>query len=64
MCLISPTQITIIYTTNTNESLHMHFRKIIKNRRNIPSDEAATKLVFLALRNIKNIERCQSGLES
>lgn len=42
----------IIYTTNAIESLHMRLRKIVKNRRHFPSDEAATKLLFLALRNI------------
>jgi len=33
------------------ESLHMRLRKIVKNRGQFPSDEAATKLLFLALRN-------------
>jgi len=43
---------TTIYTTNAIESLHMRLRKIVKNRGHFPSDEAATKLLFLALRNI------------
>ena len=42
----------IIYTTNAIESLHMRLRKIVKTRGHFPSDEAATKLLFLALRNI------------
>lgn len=42
----------IIYTTNAIESLHMRLRKIVKNRGHFPSDEAATKLLYLALRNI------------
>ena len=42
----------IIYTTNAIESLHMRLRKIVKNRGHFPSDSAATKLLFLALRNI------------
>ena len=42
----------IIYTTNAIESLHMCLRKILKNRGHFPSDEAATKLLYLALRNI------------
>jgi putative transposase len=42
----------VIYTTNALESLHMRLRKIIKNRGHFPSDEAATKLLYLALRNI------------
>jgi len=39
-------------STNAIESLNMRLRKIIKNRGHFPSDEAATKLLYLALRNI------------
>lgn len=42
----------IIYTTNAIESLHMQLRKIIKTRGHFPSEEAATKLIWLALRNV------------
>ena len=42
----------VIYTTNAIESLHMRLRKIIKTRGHFPSDEAAIKLMWLALRNI------------
>ena len=42
----------IIYTTNAIESVHGRLRKIIKSRGHFPSDEAATKLIWLALRNI------------
>jgi transposase-like protein len=42
----------IIYTTNAIESLHMQLRKIIKNRGHFPNDDAAVKLLYLALRNI------------
>lgn len=42
----------VIYTTNVIESLHMQLRKIIKTRGHFPSDDAATKLLWLALRNI------------
>lgn len=41
----------MIYTTNAVESLHRSLRKIIKTRGSFPTDEAATKLLFLALRN-------------
>lgn len=43
----------IIYTTNAIESLHMQLRKIVKNRGHFPSDDAASKLLYLALRNIE-----------
>lgn len=42
----------IIYTTNALESVNMRLRKIIKTRGHFPNDEAATKLIYLALRNI------------
>jgi len=42
----------VIYTTNAIESLHSRLRKIIKTRGHFPSDDAATKLLWLALRNI------------
>ncbi|MEO8164149.1 MAG: transposase, partial [Betaproteobacteria bacterium] len=42
----------IIYTTNAIESLHMQVRKIVKSRGHFPNDEAARKLLFLALRNV------------
>jgi transposase-like protein len=42
----------LIYTTNAIESLNSQLRKIIKTRGHFPSDEAATKLLWLALRNI------------
>jgi putative transposase len=42
----------LIYTTNALESVHAQLRKIIKTRGHFPTDEAATKLIWLALRNI------------
>ena len=42
----------LIYTTNGLESVHAQLRKIIKPRGHFPNDEAATKLLWLALRNI------------
>ena len=42
----------VIYTTNAIESVNARLRKIIKTRGHFPSDEAATKLIWLALRNI------------
>lgn len=42
----------VIYTTNAIESVFSRLRKIIKTRSHFPSDDAATKLIWLALRNI------------
>lgn len=48
----SPDVRRVIYTTNAIESVHARLRKIIKTRGHFPSDEAATKLIWLDLRNI------------
>ena len=42
----------VIYTTNSIESVNARLRKIIKTRGHFPSDDAASKLIWLALRNI------------
>ena len=42
----------VIYTTNAIESLNSCLRKIIKHRRVFSNDEAATKLIYLAVQNI------------
>lgn len=42
----------VIYTTNAIESLNMSLRKVTKARGSFPHDEAVSKLLYLALRNI------------
>ena len=42
----------IMPVTNAIESINARLRKIIKSRGHFPSDDAATKLTWLALRNI------------
>lgn len=46
----------LIYTTNAIESIHAQLRKIIKTRGHFPNDDAATKLIWLAMRNIMSKE--------
>jgi putative transposase len=41
----------MIYTTNAVEALHRSLRKIIKTRGSFPNDEAALKLLYLAIKN-------------
>jgi putative transposase len=43
----------IIYTTNAIESLHSQVRKSVRSHGHFPSDQAATKLIWLVLRNIE-----------
>lgn len=49
----SPQIRRLIYTTNAIESLNFQLRKVIKAKGHFPNDEAATKLLFLALRNVE-----------
>jgi putative transposase len=42
----------LIYTTNALESVHAQLRKIVKTRGHFPNDDAATKLLWLARRNL------------
>jgi transposase-like protein len=42
----------VIYTTTAIESINARLRKIIKTRGHFPTDDAANKLIWLALRNI------------
>lgn len=42
----------VVYTTNAVESLHMSLRKIIKTRGSFPTEDAAIKLLYLALSKV------------
>ena len=42
----------VIYTTNAVESLNMSLRKVIKTRGSFPTQDAAMKLLYLALEHI------------
>jgi putative transposase len=48
----SPEIRKIVYTTNAIESLNMSLRKAIKTRGPFPSEDAALKVMYLALRNL------------
>ena len=39
----------IVYTTNTIERVHRQIRKAIKTRGHFPDEQAATKLIYLAI---------------
>jgi putative transposase len=42
----------IIDTTNAIKALHAKIRRAVKIRRHFPTDEAATKLIYLVLRDV------------
>ncbi|MEM7605501.1 MAG: IS256 family transposase [Myxococcota bacterium] len=44
----------VIYTTNSIEALNRILRKTLKTRGALPSDDAALKLIFLAVQNAKS----------
>ncbi len=39
----------VVYTTNSIEAMHRHVRKAIKTRGAFPDEQAATKLIYLAI---------------
>ncbi len=43
----------LLYTTNAIESLNRGLRKAVKTRGHFPSEQAAAKLLYLAIRNIE-----------
>jgi hypothetical protein len=47
-----------IYTTNAIESLNRVISKTGKTRGSFPTDDAATKLIYLAIRNFEKAGRC------
>ncbi|MBK8059766.1 MAG: IS256 family transposase [Gemmatimonadetes bacterium] len=49
----------VLYTTNAIESLNSQLRKPLKARGHFPNDDAAAKLLYLALRNIQKTWRAK-----
>jgi putative transposase len=54
----------IIYTTNAIESFNFQIRKIIKNRGHFPTDDAAIKLIWLAIADIEDKRARQRATEA
>src|SRR3954468_16273846 len=51
----------VIYTTNVIESINFQLRKVTKARGSFPTDEAALKLLYLAIRNISDQRGGEAG---
>ena len=49
----SPAVRRLIYTTNAIESLNRDLRKVVKTRASFPSETAAMKLIYLAVRKVE-----------
>jgi putative transposase len=54
----------VIYTTNAIESFNYQIRKIIKNRGHFPTDDAAVKLIWLAIADIEDKRARQRAAET
>ncbi|MFT5889083.1 MAG: putative transposase [Zhongshania sp.] len=54
----------VIYTTNAIESLNRVIRKAIKKRKLFPRDDAAKKVIYLAIQNASKSGQCRSEIES
>ncbi len=42
----------VVYTTNLIESINARLRKVVRNRGQFPSEQAALKVLYLAVRNL------------
>ena len=51
----------IVYTTNTREAMHRQIRKAIKTRGHFPDEQAATKLIYLAIERAETKWRSARG---
>ena len=47
----------VVYTTNTIEAMHRQIRKAIKTRGHFPDEQAATKLIYLAIERAETKSR-------
>jgi hypothetical protein len=56
----SPEIRKIMHTTNAIESLNMTLRKVTRNHRIFPSDEAVFKVLYLAIHILPRNGPCQS----
>ena len=54
----------VIYTTNLIESMNSRLRKVTRNRGQFPSEQAALKVLYLAVRNLQDFRRPNVGIRS
>jgi putative transposase len=54
----------VIYTTNLIESMNARLRKVTRNRGQFPSEQAALKVLYLAVRNLQDYRRPNVGIRS
>jgi transposase-like protein len=54
----------VIYTTNLIESMNARLRKVTRNRGQFPSEQAALKVLYLAVRNLEELRSPHAGIRS
>jgi len=54
----------VIYTTNLIESMNARLRKATRNRGQFPSEQAALKVLYLAVRNLQEYRSPNVGIQS
>jgi putative transposase len=54
----------VIYTTNLIESMNARLRKVTRNRGQFPSEQAALKVLYLAVRNLADYRTPNVGIRS
>ena len=54
----------VIYTTNLIESMNARLRKLTRNRGQFPSEQAALKVLYLAVRNLEEFRGPNTGIRS
>jgi transposase-like protein len=54
----------VVYTTNLIESMNARLRKVTRNRGQFPTEQAALKVLYLAVRNLEDYRRPQVGIQS
>jgi transposase-like protein len=54
----------VIYTTNLIESMNSRLRKVTRNRGQFPSEQAALKVLYLAVRNLEDYRGRNVGVRS
>jgi putative transposase len=54
----------VIYTTNLIESVNARLRKVTRNRGQFPSEQAALKVLYLAVRNLADYRGPSTGIRS
>ena len=54
----------MIYTTNLIESVNARLRKVTRNRGQFPTEQAALKGLYLAVRNLEDYRSPNTGIRS